>query len=160
MNHSTQEPFDEFTAVIRELTDTANKIAQTEEAKAQAASQKRHDLIDGLIQDEQAYILKLRGLEQRRLRLSEALGWKSLTFHQILDKAALSQNKQLKPLFSELESQLDYLQQARKSAEKIIQVRLHELEVSIAQRQGGSYDNTGSINLNSPVRPKMRDQYV
>lgn len=160
MNHSTQEPLDEFTAVIRELTNTANRIAQVENAKAQAASQKRHELIDGFIQDEQAYILKLRGLEQRRLRLAESLGWKSLTFRQILEKAAPSQKEQLKPIFSELENQLKQLEQARKAAEKIINTRLHELQVSISMRQGGSYDNTGSVNVNSPIHTKMRDQYV
>jgi len=87
MSQQTQEPFEEFMEVIRELTSLAGAIAGVEEAKAEAAAQKRHQFLDGFIQEEQAQILKLRGLEQRRLRLAKALGWESLTFRQILEKA-------------------------------------------------------------------------
>ena len=67
MNQNTQETLEEFAAVIRDLSVVAVHIAQIEEAKAAAASARRHELLDGYIQDEQAHILKLRGLEQRRL---------------------------------------------------------------------------------------------
>ena len=120
MNQITQESLEEFAAVIRDLSDTAARIAQVEEAKAAAASQRRHELLDGYIQDEQAQILKLRGLEQRRLTLADALGWKSLTFRQILEKAAPEQDHLLRPLFSDLEQNLKRLEHARKSSEKII----------------------------------------
>ena len=114
MNQITQESLEEFAAVIRDLSDTAARIAQVEEAKAAAASQRRHELLDGYIQDEQAQILKLRGLEQRRLTLADALGWKSLTFRQILEKAAPEQDHLLRPLFSDLEQNLKRLEHARK----------------------------------------------
>ncbi|MCI8865465.1 MAG: hypothetical protein HFG60_09320 [Lachnospiraceae bacterium] len=160
MSQQTQEPFEEFMEVIRELTSLAGAIAGVEEAKAEAAAQKRHQFLDGFIQEEQAQILKLRGLEQRRLRLAKALGWESLTFRQILEKAPPRQSQLLKPVFYDLEQKLGRLQKARKSSEQIIRVRLHELEGAIAQMQGGPYDNAGNVSLNPPAGSKMRDKYV
>ena len=115
---------------------------------------------DDYIQEEQAQILKLRGLEQHRLRLAQELGWNSLTFSQILEIAEPAQVEQLSPCFYDLELQLKRLQQSRKAAEQIINVRIHELQVAIAKQEGSGYDNAGNINLNSPYRSKIRNTYV
>ena len=47
MNENTQELFDNFTAVIRDLTEVAGHIAQIEDDKAEAASLKHHERMDG-----------------------------------------------------------------------------------------------------------------
>ena len=150
MNQDTQELFHNFTAVIRELAVLAGDIATVEERKAEAAVQKRHQLFDGFIQKEQAQILKLRGLEQRRIRMAKELGWESLTFRQILEKAEPEQKESLSPLFAELEQ----------NAERIIKVRIREIETAISRTQGGSYDNGGSAGPNAPMHNKMKDTYV
>ncbi len=161
MTQETRELFDKFTAVIRELTVLAGDIAQVEEAKAEAASLRHHERLDGFIQKEQAQILKLRGLEQHRMRLAGELGWDSLAFRQILERADDDQKRALTPLFDELSRQLDRLQQSRKASEQIIQVRIHEIETAIAQQQGTSYDNSGNTTPGaSPHVNKMKDTYV
>ena len=160
MNQTLQESFEEFTAVIRDLAAVVSDIGRVEDAKARAASEKRHQLLDGYIQQEQAQILKLRGLEQHRIRLAETLGWNSLTFRQILENASPEQAEVLKPIFLRLEEELSQTQQARKSSEQIIQVRLHEIQTAIAKQEGSSYDNTGNVNLNAPLHNKMRDTYI
>lgn len=160
MSHEASGILEEFAAVIRDLTDTAKHISHIEEAKAEAASVNRHDQMDGFIQDEQAYILKLRGQEQHRIRLSEELGWKSLTFRQILETASPEQAELLTPLFLALEDQLKQLEQSRGAAEKIINARLRELQIAIARQQGGSYDDAGNISLDSPVQTRVHNKYV
>lgn len=160
MDHDRQELLDNFIAVIKDLTALAGDIAQVEDHKAQAASQKRHELLDGIIQKEQAQILKLRGLEQHRIRRAKALGWDSLTFRQILEKADPAEREVLTPLFAQLEGQLKRLGSSRKSSEQIIKVRIHEIETAIARQQGGSYDSTGSVSPKVPPHLKMRDTYV
>lgn len=160
MNQTLQESFEEFTAVIRDLAAVVSDIGRVEEAKARAASEKRHQLLDGYIQQEQAQILKLRGLEQHRIRLAETLGWNSLTFRQILENASPEQAEVLKPIFLRLEEELSQMQQARKSSEQIIQVRLHEIQTAIAKQEGSSYDNTGNVNLNAPLHNKIKDTYI
>lgn len=160
MEQHTQELFDDFIAVIKEETLLAGDIAQVESDKAEAASLKRHHLLDGYIQKEQAQILKLRGLEQRRCRLMKNLGWDSLTFRQILEKASLRQGGQLRPLLEELEQQLKRLQDSRKASEQIINVRLHELDMALAAHTGSAYDNSGNVNPGPPLHSAMRDTYV
>ena len=156
----TTEPFEEFTSVIRDLTEVAASISQAEDAKALAASEKRHEKLDGYIQEEQAYILKLRGLEQRRMRLAKSLGWENLTFRKILDVAEPGRKEALEPLFYALEQQLAMLEQSRKAAERMISVRVHEIESLLAQREGVSYDDAGNISLNSPAHATLKDRYV
>ncbi len=160
MVQNTQELFEDFIFVINELAELSENIAYIEEAKAEAASLKQHEFLDDYIQEEQAQILKLRGLEQYRIRLAEALGWGSLTFSQILEIAEPEQVEQLNPCFDDLSYQVKRLQQSRKAAEKIINVRIHELQVAIAKQEGSNYDNAGNINLDSPYRSKMRNTYV
>lgn len=160
MNQNTQEPLEEFCTVIQELTELSDSIYRVEQAKAEAASERKHHLLDGCIQREQAYILKLRGLEQKRIQLSKTLGWEGLTFRKILEKVSPQEKTQLQPLFTNLEQTLKKLDQSRKASEQIINVRVHELQVAIAQRQGTSYDNAGNIDLNSPVLSKMKNRYV
>lgn len=159
MNENTQELFDNFTAVIRDLTEVAGHITQIEDDKANAASLKRHERMDGYIKKEQADILKLRGLEQHRIKLAKSLGWDSLTFRQILEKTEPDRQEVLKPLFEDLEQQLKRLRESRSAAEQIINVRIHELETAIARQQGGAYDNSGNVSPTASPRQKMRDVY-
>jgi len=160
MEQRAQDLFDDFTAVIEETIQLISDIAQVEADKAEAASLKQHHLMDGYIQKEQAQILKLRGLEQRRIRLAKGLGWDSLTFRQILSKVSLRQGGRLQPLFEELQWQLGLLQDSRNAAERIINVRLHELDIALAAQAGSSYDNSGNVSSNPPLHSAMRDTYV
>ena len=104
--------YERFLTILRELTETAHSIARAEEEKAVALSLKRHDLLDGFMKKEQAYILTLRGLDQHRVRLAKSLGWESLTFVQILEKVEPVQKEYLKILFHDLEQELRTLQQS------------------------------------------------
>lgn len=152
--------FDELITVLQETAQVTASITQIENSKAEAASEKMHGRLDSFIQTEQALILKLRGLEQKRMHLAESLGWKGLTFRQILEKASPEEKEQLQPEFDRLEENLKGLEHSRKASEQIINVRLHELQVAIARQEGGSYDDAGNINLNSPYHSKMKDRYV
>ena len=154
----TTEPFEEFTSVIRDLTEVAASISQAEDAKALAASEKRHEKLDGYIQEEQAYILKLRGLEQHRIKSQEAIGFGTLTLKQIKESASSEQLLTLSPAFEALETQLKRLEHARQAAEQMISVRIHEMEV-FAQR-GQSYDNGGKVSSAAPSQNKFRSKYV
>ena len=157
MNQTTQTTLDEFITVVQDTAELAVSIAKIETSKAEAASEKKHHYLDSYIQAEQAMLLKLRGLEQKRTHLAEALGWKGLTFRQILANASPEDREKLLPSFNQLEESLKGLETSRKASEQILNVRLH---VAIARREGGSYDDAGNVNLNSPYRSKMKDRYV
>lgn len=88
------------------------------------------------------------------------MGWKSLTFRQILSQASPDEAEFLRPYFLDLEQQLQRLEQARKSSEQIIHTRLHEMEVFLARQQGESYDSMGNLNSGSSAHLKLQNKYV
>lgn len=128
--------------IIQDLTAVANSITHAEDAKTAAVSNRQHGMLDSCIQEEQALLLKLRGLEQHRIKLQKELGWDTLTLHQILDVASPLQVQALDPVFQKLDQQLRRLQTAREASEQILNVRLHELKVF--SEMGASYDNGGN----------------
>lgn len=143
--NDTRNILEEFACSITLLTDTIKDIARIEEEKAEAASLGRHDRMDGILKREQVYILKLRGLEQKRLRLADAMGWKELTSRQILSQAAVEQADRLSPLFIQLDSQIKHLQEVKDTAERMIHVRLREFSQALSGAAGEEYDENGSL---------------
>lgn len=160
MNQTTQDRLNKYRMIIRDLTNVAASISRVEETKAAAASERRHELLDGCIQEEQALLLKLRGLEQHRVNGQKALGWEDLTLKQILAQAAPEERESLAPLFENLERQLKRLQHARNASEQIIGVRLHELDILAARQQGSSYNNEGTARPAAASHARIHNKYV
>ena len=160
MDKNRQVLYASFLDIIRDLTDTAHKLAQVEEEKAAAVSQKRHELLEGFMKREQAGILKLRGLDQHRIRLTKRLGWDSMSFSQILDEVNLVQREYLKMLFFELRQELMRLIQSKELAERIINVRIYELLITVERKAGIPYDNTRTVNLDECSHVNLCDRYI
>lgn len=160
MSQTTHDTLREYILILQDLTAAAVSITHAEEAKAAAVSANRHEMLDDCIQEEQALLLKLRGLEQHRIRLQKELGWDSLTLHQILDTASPEQVKVLEPVFQKLDLHLRRLQSAREAAEQILKVRLHELKVF--SEMNTSYDNGGNVSRNGAPQGnnRIRNTYV
>lgn len=160
MNYNTQDPFVEYTTVIRELSSVAAQISRVEETKVTVAAEKHHHLLNECIQEEQALLLKLRGLEQRRIKCQKTLDWEDLTIKQILEKASPTQLETLSPLFQDLEQQLKRLTHSRDAAEKILNVRLRELEIIAMQQQGSAYDSERKAAPAASSAARIHDTYV
>ncbi len=126
----------DFCATLNQLSDVVQKITDIEQKRVDAASQKEHHRIESFLNEEQALLLSLRGLEQKRIHQAEELGWKDYTFRHILYAADPEQKKLLNPLFKELEEQISILRKVRESADRIIGVRIHELEDAITMAGG------------------------
>lgn len=160
MEHSSEytATVNEFIDVLNQLIQVVHALTQIEEQKALAAAQSQHILMNDFLNPEQAQILKLRGLEQKRIRLADRLGWKGLTFRQILNQPECGHKELLSPLFVELETGIRHLTGAKDSADRAIKLRLRELESAIAQGAGGVYDGKGAPAGGSPVH--FHDKYV
>ncbi len=155
-NHT--ELMDEFTTVLIQITDVVTSLTETEQHKADAAANNRHDLIDSFLNPEQAMIMKLRGLEQKRLKLTEGLGWKGLTFRQLLDQADSEQREVLAPLFTALDDRLRQLTDIREASDRIIQLRLRELQTALGQEESYGYDSSKQSAAAAPGH--FRNKYV
>jgi len=122
---------EDFRSTLEQLSEILSAITALEDAKAAAASKKQHFLIEGYLKQEQALILKLRGLEQTRIKQADALGWKGLTFRQILNRTSEQQKELLSPLFHNLSLQTKQLTNSKESADRILEVRLKEFEKAL-----------------------------
>lgn len=144
--------FEQFCDTLQRLTDTVRAVTDIEQKRLDAATDKQHDRIHTFLNDEQAALLNLRGLDQKRSHQAEALGWKDLTYTQILDAATEEERVALTPLFDTLNRELSLLKEVRENADRMVHVRIHELEELIALA-GGLPSGTSSNNL-------FHDKYV
>lgn len=151
-------PFEEFTGVIAQLIKIVSSLAEYEEQKAAAAAGSRHELINNFLNPEQALILKMRGLEHRRIRLADVLGWNNLTFSQILELAGGDQKNTLLPLFTDLRKQAERLTAAKNSSEIILSLRLKELKTIIAQETATGYGGHERIGDHTAIH--FHDTYI
>lgn len=155
-----QPLYEDFLAIIRELTDTAHKLAQIEEEKAVAVSLKRHELLEGLMKKEEAGMLRLRGLDQHRVRMAKLLGWDNLSFSQILEKVRPIQQEYLKQLFLTLEQELMRLTKSKELAKGIINIRIYEMFIAAERKTGTFYDQEGNVNFDEFSHANLCDRYV
>ncbi|MCC8024775.1 MAG: hypothetical protein LIP16_05685 [Clostridium sp.] len=161
MSQERQSTLDEFAAVMTELTEVVCELAQQEEEKASAASERRHEALDGCIRQEQALLMKLKGLEQRRTELIGQLGWDSLTFRQILSQAPEAEKVLMEPLFFSLDWEIGRLRRAHEAANRIIGSRIHELQIFLARAEAAAAADNSETGGVSPFRPfRMQDKYV
>lgn len=160
MNHTLEKKpaLDEFTETLKSLAGVLDNITRIEEDKARAASQNQHHMMDDFLKEEQVLLLKLRGLEQKRIKLAEELGWKDLTFRQILEAASENQKETLSPLFSSLTEKTAHLEDAKTSAERIIKIRLREFGAALSKDGQQGYDGNGGPMGGPPSH--FRDKYV
>lgn len=121
-----------FSTILMELIQTLDEFQKIETDKLNAASAREHQKIDGFLKEEQALLLKLRGLEQHRMQAQAALGWKDLTFREILNLATDEQKEQLEPLFEQMETKMQDLKETKSSSDRIIRVRLREFETILS----------------------------
>lgn len=153
-----QTTLDQLCQVLTQTGEVLKALTQMEQKKANAASEKQHHLMDGFLKEEQALILKLRGLEQHRTKLMNSLGFSGLRFRQILEQAEPELHDRLFPYFTMLTEEAAHLTQAKEAADRIIKLRLREIEAITASSQGVNYKSSGGVTQKSPSH--FKDIYV
>ncbi len=155
---SSDTNLEQFVQVLKQLVEAVTVLAAQEEQMAQAAALSQHHLINGFLKQEQAQLLKLRGLEQKRIRQASLMGWEDLTFQQILDQAAPEQVSVLSPVFTDLDRQIKRLLNARDSADKAIRLRMREFDAAIGAMQGRNPDDVEFSRKNTSSH--FQNKYV
>lgn len=127
----------EFTELLHHLLELFDRLIPLEQSKLEAVSQNRVSRLEEIIKREQADILSMRGLDQKRVRIQEKLGWKDLTFREILEQLPPDQRPQIQILFDELSSRVRTFQSVTDSSRSIMEVNLHNIEKLIAAQTPG-----------------------
>ena len=143
--------FTAFSKIIEEFIALFDHLIPIEQEKLDAAVKNRITFVEDCMHKEQAAILRLRGLEQKRDKTQEKLGIKDYTFRQILENAPEDVSSVLKPLFDQMSEQVRTLQSISDNSKDIIEVNLHVIQSSLAGDSPGkeTYSASGKKTDNN-----------
>lgn len=122
------EKYTEFCSLIEEFLELFDELTAVEQKKLDAAVKNQVTFVEECMKKEQAFVLQLRGLEQRRESQQEALGMKALTFREILEKVPSEVQEKLQPLFQELSKKVRDFQSINENAKDAITINLHKIQ--------------------------------
>lgn len=129
--------FSQFVKIIEEFIALFEELILIEQEKVDAAVKNRVTFVEECMHKEQAAVLRLRGLEQKREKEQTELGMENYRFRQILEEAPEDVSATLRPLFDQLSRQVQTLQSLNDSARDIIEVNLHVIQSSLASDPTG-----------------------
>jgi len=76
----------EIKEVIEEYIKLMDLLIDFEQKKLNAVKDKDIQKLDSFLKEEQVYLLKLKGLDQKREGIQKKLGVEGLTYRQIIEK--------------------------------------------------------------------------
>ena len=130
--------FSGFTTVIEEYLQLFDDLIAIEQEKLTAAVKNQVSFVEDCINKEQAAMLKMRGLEQRREKEQQNLGFADLPFREILAQVPEDTAHVLRPLFEILTQRLTAFRSVSDSAKDAIQVNLHNIQIALAAQEAGN----------------------
>lgn len=136
--------FSAFIDVIKEFLRLFESLISIEQTKLDAAVKNRVSFVEDCMNKEQAAILHLRGLEQKREQAQKELGMEGLTFREILEKAPSDVEDVLRPMFDRLSGQIRTFQTLSESAKESIEVNLHMIQLASNPAEKGTYSHDGN----------------
>ncbi len=138
----------EFTEVIHRYIEVFDRLIPLEQKKLDVVKQNRVSQLEEIGGKEQAEALAMRGLEQKREKAQEALGFQGLSFQEILEKLPAEQKQAMKELFNELAERVRVFQELADNSRTIMEVNLHAINKMIAEQKQGkgqTYSEDGSV---------------
>lgn len=132
---------EELKKIILELIQVFKELRPTEKTKMEAAASYNVVVLEEAMKKEQAAVLWLKGLDQKREALLSKNGWSGKTFRQILETLPEGEKRQLFPLFNELEQEIRMFSSLNEDTNEIIRTNLHVVE---SMTEGGFYNVQGT----------------
>ena len=140
--------FTAFTKVIEEFITLFDHLIEIEQEKLDAALKNRVTFVEDCMHKEQAAVLQLRGLEQKREAEQKHLGMEGYTFRQILENVPENVRSELSPLFDRLSELVQNFQSVSDSAKDIIELNLHMIQSAIVSKEAVPPASSESKNNN------------
>ena len=125
--------YSSFIEVIREFIQLFEALIPIEQKKLDSAV---HNQVS--MNQEQAAVLRLRGLELKRQKIQKDLGMEQLTFKQLIEEAPEDVKVSLIPLFNELNEKVALFRSVSDSAKDTIAVNLHMIQSALSSGSAGN----------------------
>ncbi len=134
-----------FADLMKEFIAFFNTLIPIEQDKLDATVKNRVALVEDYMHKEQAAVMRLKGLEQKREVEQKRLGLEGCTFRQVLERIPDTDAAMLKPLFDKMDRQIRTLQSLSGSIKDAIEVNLRVIDLNLAGNAPGksTYSATG-----------------
>lgn len=117
---------DRLTGLFERLLAFYKKFLKLESEKFADVSAGSLDRLDGRIRDEQAYLLKARGLEQERLALEEQAGCPGAAFRELIPLFEPERRETAQKYYEDLSSVIRELKETNRECNRLTGVKLHQ----------------------------------
>ncbi|MCL1809363.1 MAG: flagellar protein FlgN [Clostridiales bacterium] len=142
---------DSFCGLIHETLGLFDDIICLENKKLGAIAENDVTLLDQYMNDEQAYLLQMRGLDYKREKLQGQFGAAGLTFKQIIDKFETPERETLDLLYDELSAKSSELKEAVSGTKRYIDLHLASISALLEKLEGAAtYDKNGGKEQKTP----------
>ena len=140
------EKYADFTKVIEDYISLFEELIPLEQTKLDAAVKNRVTFVEESTNKEQALLMKMRGLEQRREDVQKKMGIENYTFKEILDKAEADDIEPLELLFNRLAERVTSFKSVNDAARDAIETNLYNIQKAMAA-EGATYNAAGSKSV-------------
>ncbi|MBS4981885.1 MAG: flagellar export chaperone FlgN [Lachnospiraceae bacterium] len=127
-----------FIGVIKEFIQLFETLIPIEQKKLDSAIHNQVSFVEDCMNQEQAAVLRLRGLELKRQKVQKELGMENLTFKQLIEEAPEDIKDSLVPLFNELNEKVASFRSISDSVKDTIAVNLHTIQSALASGSSGN----------------------
>ena len=153
----------EFKSLMLEYEKLLDSLLVLEENKIRVIASGKVAGLEGCMRDEEAGMLRMKGLDSRRESLLEKMGLGGKTFRQIVESETAAQDSELQSLCARMQEKTELLKKINSSSGSMLQSRLIKVENTIANMEGRlpdlSYGRNGKMKSAEPVS-KMKPRTV
>lgn len=139
---------DEFKSIIEQLIRLFQQLTKIETVKLNAVAGKHVGTVEDCVTQQQALLLKLRGLEQARERAQKKAGYEGMQFRQILEQAPDDEREELFQLFDGLSREIQMFREVNEDANRLLRTNLHSIDKAIRKKSGNTYNGDGKSETN------------
>lgn len=153
-----RELFDRFYQVIDDMIVLFDELKGFEEKKLGAVVGNDVLRLESLMNEEQAYLLKMRGLDQKREKIQKEMGMEGKTFRQMIEAAPEEQKEIMKGLKEVLDQKAKVLQEAVGKTKVSIESHLQRLDrmMQNVEKDSRGYNKTGARESKTPTATRFK----
>ena len=120
-----------------------------EQNKLEAVEENKLNLLDDLVKQEEAFVLKSRGMEQNRIKSQEAAGFADKKLRDLIEIAPEDIKEELKEYFAELNDIVSLLQHTSERCNIAIKARLSAIDRAMQRIKDDGKPKTYDDSANS-----------
>lgn len=148
--------------ILKESSDLYKSFLELEYEKYDAVIKNDVDALDDIVSKEQVYYMKMRGVDQKREKLVDAIGCKGMTLKEIIETDKIKNNGEIIEKYNELSEIIQEVKKINSLCKTLIEVRMHKIDDALVQlgERDKTYSNTTTENKNNSGKSVMFSKKV